>query len=471
MDGDGIKEIAVSAPEYDDGGTSDCGRIYLLPGAVSPPGGHRELWTFPSPTAGRELGTVLAAAGDVDGDGFEDVLAGMPKSDSATYSDAGKISLFSGTDGSFLAEYWGAGAGELGTSAAAMGDLDGDGFGDIAVGEPDFDPHGHRDAGRVLLLSGGALVHGGDPRLLSIPGLRNAGKLGTSVARIQDWDGDGKDDVLAGAPFATNGSIGSQNGVVQVFSSATGDRLKDLEGPTDLAMFGTSVAQAGDLDHDGVDDLIVGAKNYSLSFPGGSGSEEGAVFAISRARLELIFVQYGNFDGAHLGTAIAPLDDVDGDGTDDLVAGAPDADVLGSYEGRVSLYGHDPYLTVSQHTASVVFGATIDYEMVFPTTDAGREYRLLLSRAARGSSFLGATEIPLTRDGLYRSTVRGVYPVFMTGGAGTLDADGDATATLSFSSLPLSFLGTTLYAAAVVWPSGWSEPHRSSICKEVRFIL
>ena len=248
---------------------------------------------------GDYFGWVAANIGDITGDGVEDLL--VPAI--ADGSFAGKATVYSGATGVELAEHVG-GPGELfGYSAAAAGDVDGDGTGDYVVAAPGASTN-PAPFGRVVVFSGAD-----HEELLEIEAVDTA-FFGSGVSGAGDADGDGHADILVGASLASG--AGPASGWAGVYSGDGGSLLWEMDGrhPGDLA--GAGVGLVGDVDEDGTDDVVVaasgnGGEAYLLS--GGDGD------LIHRFRGRSGAGQaYGTFFASGAG-------DIDADGTPDVFVG------------------------------------------------------------------------------------------------------------------------------------------------------
>ena len=287
------------------------------PGRPSAPGGP---FSVPSSQPGDRFGAAVAAAGDVNRDGWPDVLVGAPRAEPAG-SLSGRAVVLSGRDGSELLAWEGDDPFDaLGWSLCALGDLDGDGHADLALGSPAGTP----GSGSVRLVSGR------EGRLLAtLVGEAVGDRFGHAVCALGDVNADGVGDLAVSAPHSD--AAGNQSGRVYVISGADGSWIRVLDGgPFDH--FGQSLAGAGDLNADGRGDLLVGAPLSDLgAFNGGSaylisGRDGGEIAAFHGAQI-----------GDQLGHWVANAGDLDGDGTIDLALGAPGDDGGGLDAGAVTV--------------------------------------------------------------------------------------------------------------------------------------
>ncbi|MFG0318034.1 MAG: integrin alpha, partial [Planctomycetota bacterium JB042] len=258
-----------------------------------------------------QYGFASSFLGDVDADGHDDYAITAVFAQAAAF-EAGLLEVRSGATGNLLYTRLGGGLGYwFGWSVAAAGDLDNDGFTDVITGAT-ADPSGGPNAGAAEVWSGPT----GTP-LLKFTGHGQDAFLGWSVDGLGDVDGDGFDDVAAGAPL--DSTTQTEGGMVRVVSGATGLGVLDAYGTAVGGHFGTAIAGPGDVDGDGRADLFVGAPD-----DGQGGLPYGAVWGISgRDGSVFDVVQSTTGLLTDLGDALAAVGDVDQDGVSDLLAGAP----------------------------------------------------------------------------------------------------------------------------------------------------
>ena len=355
FDGDGMDELLIGAPENDDY-WSDGGKTYLVLGSEIAVGGLIDLYymshTFLGNTSTEESGSSLDCGGDLDGDGLPDILIGAPGWD----LDRGAVYVILGADigapaenslGDSHAVILGEETtGMVGSSLSFAGDVDGDGVDDVLIGAW-ANGEGGTFAGRSYLFHGSTLskanvTHYAADADSIFTGASEGDRSGSSIAGVGDVDGDGLDDIVVGAYGHDADSLGGYVGAAHIFSGASisgqssltlssSDYLLEGEEGGDYA--GHSVGPAGDLDQDGLADI------YVSSVEGGG---VGVVYLVLGADLVLgtssltdasvAFIGEGSGDRA--GTAVLAEADIDGDGNNDMVIGGNSVDGSASNSGR-----------------------------------------------------------------------------------------------------------------------------------------
>ncbi len=264
--------------------------------------GQDLLHRFTSESVCWRFADSLSPAGDLNGDGGEDLMIGEP------HSIPAKVYLYSGLDGSQLFVLTGAnGESSFGSSLAGRGDVDADGVPDLLVGAP-YNNQG-QIYGAIELFSGATFQS-----LYQIT-LTTEDGFGTSVAFIDDLDGDGADDLLVGAPWSARGN--ENPGRTFVYSGRTGQWIDDLARGEDRAAFGTSLATLGDVNGDGAADFAVGAPYNPRD------GARGSVFLVSGLdRTVLRRFDAEPKSNVTFGYSVASAGDVNQDLVPDLIVGA-----------------------------------------------------------------------------------------------------------------------------------------------------
>jgi WD40 repeat protein len=298
-------------------------------------------WQASGGQARAAFGFPVAAAGDVDGDGFDDFLVGASSWDGA-HADEGKVLLFRGSaHGPAEAPAWSAlGAwteSGFGTSLASAGDVNGDGYDDVIIGAHGFDGCGP-NCGRAALYSGSAQGLASAPSW-QVEGDQAEAMYGQAVASAGDVNGDGHDDVIVGAHGSDGERIESGRAFLYLGSSRglASTPAWTVRGLQSSAHLGQAIAGVGDVNGDGYDDVLVGAYGYSTTFPG-----EGlaALYLGSPAGLskDPAWGSTGRQGSAWFGYSVAGAGDVNADGLSDVLVGAHGTNASFENEGRTHLF-------------------------------------------------------------------------------------------------------------------------------------
>lgn len=318
----------------------------------------RVIWSWTGASAREEFGWVAQSAGDVDGDGRNDVIVGAPFFSQPSFG--GRCYLYSTATGELIWKRTGEGGDQLGNSVSEGGDLDGDGHSDVIVGAPGYEAR----PGRAFVLSGA----GGDP-LLTLPGEQPGDAFGAEVFCAGDLSGDGRPDYLVGAP-KHDGEAGADSGRAVLISGASGEVLETFDGERAGDRLGTACAavmtpsgpwiavgaqdagegrrgrvyvwRGADFERAFViegDETAVNYGRFFLSFPGdfdgdgvpdvyssdwenaASGQNTGRAYVHSSSDGALIRQWTGRAGGYGFGIGNAELGDVNADGVPDLVVG------------------------------------------------------------------------------------------------------------------------------------------------------
>jgi hypothetical protein len=353
FDGDGHTDLAVGAPMKTIDGMQRRGAVYLFKGTDTTfaPWGMLDFSTHALPAAGDRFGYALAV-GDFNNDGVPDLAVGVPGRDAGQ----GAVAVFRGRRGRPLSMFsfhtaqshglGSYGAGGLGTSLA-IGDVNGDGFADIAAGAPSgLRPDRQVNSGYVYVLRGSELGHTQGLVIWERSSQGNFGSDSESEAgdrfgaalQMADWNGDGLADLAVGAPRDRNGNVTA--GAVFLFAgNAAGPQAeRRITAPeadrTMFTSFGASLASA-DWNGDGQPELAIGAPGANV----GAVLQTGKVyFANPRANP----VIYGELDQTGLGQneigdnfgITLHASDLDGDGDADLIVGATGEATMASGQPR-----------------------------------------------------------------------------------------------------------------------------------------
>ena len=363
VDGDGRTDFVTSAPSKNIGG-ANAGRVYVYSSKSG-----RLLWSVDG-KPGDQLGIGIEAAGDVNRDGITDVVASAP--------GIGKVYVFSGKDGKLLLTMTAENrADTFGGHVSGAGDVNGDGTADVLVGAPDNNKqrgaayvYSGKDGKLLVKLTGeregdqfGAAVSGstgktGTLLMVGAPlgGANHHGRtyvyksldarpaftfdadasgqaLGAMFLSVPgDMDGDGFPDIYA-SDFSDNGTAPGA-GRIYLYSGKQGRRLYTLTGKTAGEGFGTSASVAGDVDGDGIPDLIVGSWQYSAEAISG-----GRAYLYSGKNGKLLKTYTCRIPGDTFGFDAVGIGSANGQGPVDFLITSAWSGVHGFHSGRVFLIG------------------------------------------------------------------------------------------------------------------------------------
>ena len=333
VNGDGYNDVIIGAPREDTDGYSSKGAAYVYYGSSSGlDGTSADKITFSDSNSYADFGCAVSGAGDVDGDGYDDVIVGATGYVPQDGYDVGGAFVYYGSSSgisssedriiasnSTLYDYFGA-------DVASAGDLNGDGYDDVLVAALDKDPY-------IYYGSSSGIDTDTEVQL-------DDGGLGP-LAGAGDLNGDGYDDIAVGCWYGLCAGVYIYYGGAAGVDVTDGTKLNTVDGAVNIDM-GIVIDAAGDVNADGYADVVVGAPDDD-----DNGSNSGAIYVyygssagLSSSNGEKVLASDGASEDS-FGTSVAGVGDVNGDGYDELLTGAPDTDDNGSNSGAAYIYQAD----------------------------------------------------------------------------------------------------------------------------------
>ncbi len=333
VNGDGYSDVIVGAKRYTNGQSGE-GAAFVYHGSargLNPVAG----WWAESNQPNANLGNSVCSAGDVNGDGYSDVIVGAYKFDGGSNNEGKAFVYLGSSSGLSLTSAWSAEGDQegahFGVSVGAAGDVNGDGFDDVIVGSYYYDSP-ESNEGKAFVYHGSSIGLSGAPDW-SAESDQEGAQLGNAVGTAGDVNGDGFSDVIIGAWNYDNGQINEGRAYVYHGSSAGLSHTPNfhIESDQGSAWLGTSVSTAGDINGDGFSDIIVGAPNFD-----DIATDNGRIFVYYGSALGLVYVGSMGMsiieDNLSMGWSVSTAGDVNGDGYSDVIIGMPGWDDVGKVD-------------------------------------------------------------------------------------------------------------------------------------------
>ena len=485
VNGDGYDDLIIGAHWADPNGNFQAGETYIVYGGASAPGTEGVLdlgaldgtngFILSGIDANDRSGSSVSSAGDVNGDGYDDLIIGARDADligrrriaGETYVVYGgasapgtdgvlDLSGLDGTNGFILNGF--SPFDRSGFSVSSAGDVNGDGYDDLIIGTPWGDPDGGSNAGETYVVYGGASAPGSGSLFnlgslngingFILTGIDGGDNSGFSVSSAGDINGDGYDDLIIGAPFADpNGdSEAGETYIVYGGANAPGRNgeldLSSLDGTNGFTLTGidagdrsgTSISSAGDVNGDGYDDLIIGAYGADpnedsqagetyIVYGGANAPGTGGVLNLGALDGTNGFILAGIDAGDNSGFSVSSAGDVNGDGYDDLIIGAYNADPNGDDRAGETY---------------VIYGGATGTESLTPVTAQGMAAADNFTGNAGDDNFTAIATNDVVRGGAGDDTIRVTALDFAAIDGGT----GQDTLVLDGAGLSLDLTGS-----------------------------
>jgi hypothetical protein len=333
LNADGFGDLIVGAHAQDNGASDEGNAFVFLGGPSGVPATPSATLDNPANQAGGRFGASVAAAGDVNADGLADVVVGADMQDNGAVDEGNAFVYLGGPSGvpatpsATLDNPTNQASGGFGGAVAAAGDVDADGFADLIVGADSQWDDAVSDGQAYLYRGAWSGIPASPSLTLDNPADQLTGFFGAAVAPAGDVDGNGCADVIVGAAFQDDPAMNQGDAFVYLGSpeGLAAEPGTTLRNPTfePLALFGVSVASAGDANGDGFADVVVGARGQD-----GLAVDEGKAFVFCGAAAGVSDVACATLDNpgmqasGYFGDSVAGAGDVNGDGYADVVIGA-----------------------------------------------------------------------------------------------------------------------------------------------------
>ena len=334
VDNDGYDDFIIGCKNNDDAG-ADAGKVYIYRGAKSI--SKNPFWQKAGEAWNHKFGTSVASAGDVNKDGFDDIIVGAPQyRDGNTYK--GKAYIYLGGPSMSSGAFWtciGEAEGdEYGCSVASAGDVNNDGYDDVIVGAKEHDGDGN-SMGKAYVYLGGSEMSG--TPFWEKKGEHNSDDYGVCVASAGNVNGDEYDDIIIGA----NDNDEEEDGAGKAYVHLGGQSISQVPywertGEMEYESFGECLASAGDVNNDGYDDVIIGSRKSDESH-----EDAGKIYVFlggTPMNLTSFCEINGESKGDEYGYTVASAGDVNGDLYDDIIVGSLFNDDGGKDAGKAYAY-------------------------------------------------------------------------------------------------------------------------------------
>jgi len=380
VNGDGYDDFLVGAPE-DDTAAPNAGAAYLIYGTGTPltSASLSTAVKFTGEATWHFAGASVSSAGDVNGDGYDDILVGAHVGDDGDYG-VGTVYLIYGshtkltsaslsTAVKFTEEE--SASSDVGSRVSSAGDVNGDGYDDILIGA-----FGDREidstAGAAYLIYGSSIPLSSSclsDIAIKFTGEAEDNRAGDAVSAAGDVNGDGYDDFLVGAPWhdvstAGNGAVYLIYGSSSKFTSTSLNTAVKFTGVMTWEYAGTSVSSAGDVNGDGYDDILIGA-DVSIE----DSDNTNIAYLIYGAHSNLVSASLNTAvkftkETVDIGYSVSTAGDVNNDGYDDILIGTSD-------DGIYVIYGSSTKLSLDSLSTAIQFIGETMYDIGYFVSSAG----------------------------------------------------------------------------------------------------